>query len=124
MIQLIQDNLMNIILIVGAACILFLPQIKAGLALLKQQEDLSQPTQQKQQQSSGSCCCCPEEPVHDNASKEEWVIRTMEIRSYCLDHRLSEGVKLCEDLVTVLVSGKPDKPEIEKAVVMVRKETR
>ena len=123
MIQLIQDNLMNIVLIVGAGAILFLPQIKAGLALLKDQQEPQEPTSQKQN-SSKDCCCCPEEPVHDNASKEEWVIRTMEIRSYCLDHRLSEGVKLCEDLVTVLVSGKPDKPEIEKAVVMVRKETR
>lgn len=123
MIQLIQDNLMNIVLIVGAGAILFLPQIKAGLALLKDQQEPQQPTSQKQQ-PSGNCCCCPEEPVHDNASKEEWVIRTMEIRSYCLDHRLSEGVKLCEDLVTVLVSGKPDKPELEKAVVMVSKETR
>jgi hypothetical protein len=62
--------------------------------------------------------------VHDDAPKSEWVIRTMEIRSYCLDHRLSDGVKLCEELVTVLVSGKPEKPEIEKAVVMVSKEKR
>ena len=123
MIQLIQDNLMNIVLIVGAGAILFLPQIKAGLALLKDQQEPQQPTSQKQQ-GSKDCCCCPDEPVHDNASKEEWVIRTMEIRSYCLDHRLSDGVKLCEELVTVLVSGKPDKPEIDKAVVMVRKETR
>lgn len=123
MIQLIQDNLMNIVLIVGAGAILFLPQIKAGLALLKDQQEQQQPTSQKQK-GSKDCCCCPEEPVHDNASKEEWVIRTMEIRSYCLDHRLSEGVKLCEELVTVLVSGSPDKQEIEKAVVMVRKETR
>ena len=123
MIQLIQDNLMNIVLIVGAGAILFLPQIKAGLALLKDQQEPQQPESQKQPVAK-DCCCCPEEPVHDNASKEEWVIRTMEIRSYCLDHRLSEGVKLCEELVTVLVQGKPDKPEIDKAVVMVRKETR
>ena len=126
MIQLIQDNLMNIVLIVGAGAILFLPQIKAGLALLKDQQEPQQPQQPTSQKQKGSkdCCCCPEEPVHDNASKEEWVIRTMEIRSYCFYHRLSEGVKLCEELVTVLVSGSPDKPEIEKAVVMVRKETR
>lgn len=125
MIQLIQDNLMNIVLIVGAGAILFMPQIKAGLALLKDQQEPQKPEDQNQQNNNNkNCCCCPEEPVHDNASKEEWVIRTMEIRSYCLDHRLSEGVKLCEDLVTVLVQGKPDKPEVDKAVVMVRKETR
>ncbi|MGI9460524.1 MAG: hypothetical protein ACR2NF_11040 [Pirellulales bacterium] len=123
MIQLIQDNLMNIVLIVGAAAILFLPQIKAGLALLKEQGGQEAPSNSDQKVSS-CACCCPTEPVHDDAPKSEWVIRTMEIRSYCLDHRLSDGVKLCEELVTVLVSGKPEKPEIDKAVVMVRKETR
>lgn len=125
MIQLIQDNLMNIVLVVGAAAILFAPQIKAGLASLKENE--SAPPQDKPSSPSsnhGCSCCCPEEPVHDDAPKSEWVIRTMEIRSYCIDHRLSEGVKLCEELVTVLVSGKPDKPEIDRAVVMVKKETR
>jgi hypothetical protein len=31
----------------------------------------------------------------------------METRAYCVDHRLEEGVELCEKLVGVLVASKP-----------------
>jgi hypothetical protein len=33
----------------------------------------------------------------------------MEIRAYCLDHKLDDGTKLCEDLIAVLVAAKPKK---------------
>ena len=59
-------------------------------------------------------CCCPEEPDHDDSDKSVWVVRTMETRAYCLDHKLDEGVKLCEELVGVLVASKPKKTIIVK----------
>ena len=31
----------------------------------------------------------------------------MKTRAYCADHRLDEGVELCEKLVGVLVASKP-----------------
>ena len=53
-------------------------------------------------------------PDHDDSDKSVWVVRTMETRAYCLDHKLDEGVKLCEELVGVLVASKPKKTIIVK----------
>ena len=94
----VEKNLMDI----GAAVVLFWPQIKKQIAALRGNGE--QPKGQKQ---VPPCCGCPEEPHHDDADKSQWVVRTMETRAYCVDHRLEEGVELCEKLVGVLVASKP-----------------
>jgi hypothetical protein len=81
--------------------VLFWPQIKKQIAALQGGE------QSNGQKHVPPCCCCPEEPHHDDADKSQWVVRTMETRAYCVDHRLEEGVELCEKLVGVLVASKP-----------------
>lgn len=101
MITWIQQNIQNILIVIGAACVLFYPQLKKQLAALQNGE------QSNGQKQVPPCCCCPEEPHHDDADKSQWVVRTMETRAYCVDHRLEEGVELCEKLVGVLVASKP-----------------
>ena len=103
MIEWITTNIDKILIAIGAAVVLFWPQIKAQIAAA---------TSGNGEQSNGQkqvppCCCCPEEPHHDDADKSQWVVRTMETRAYCVDHRLEEGVELCEKLVGVLVASKP-----------------
>jgi hypothetical protein len=102
MIEWITSNIDKILIAIGAAVVLFWPQIKKQIAAL--QGNGEQPNGQKQ---VPPCCCCPEEPHHDDADKSQWVVRTMETRAYCVDHRLEEGVELCEKLVGVLVASKP-----------------
>lgn len=101
MITWIQQNIQNILIAIGAAVVLFYPQLKKQLAALQNGE------QSNGQKQVPPCCCCPEEPHHDDADKSQWVVRTMETRAYCVDHRLEEGVELCEKLVGVLVASKP-----------------
>lgn len=101
MITWIQQNIQNILIAIGAAVVLFYPQLKKQLAALQNGE------QSNGQKQGPPCCCCPEEPHHDDADKSQWVVRTMETRAYCVDHRLEEGVELCEKLVGVLVASKP-----------------
>ena len=101
MITWIQENIQNILIALGAAVVLFWPQLKKQLAALQNGE------QSNGQKQVPPCCCCPEEPHHDDADKSQWVVRTMETRAYCVDHRLEEGVELCEKLVGVLVASKP-----------------
>ena len=120
MFDFLKDNLQNIVLVVGAVAILFWPQVSAAIKGARGKDET--PSTEPSNQPSKCNCCCPEEPYHDDAPKSDWVVRTMEIRAYCLDHRLTDGVDLCEKLVSVLVASKPDKPE--KAIVMVKKETR
>ena len=104
MIQWIQENIQNILIVIGAACVLFYPQLKKQVEALTAGggEEASKPKQ-------NNCCCCePDEPQYDEeADKSEWVVTTMKTRAYCADHRLDEGVELCEKLVSVLVASKP-----------------
>ena len=104
MIQWIQENIQNILIVIGAACVLFYPQLKKQVEALTAGggEEASKPKQ-------NNCCCCePDEPQYDEeADKSEWVVTTMKTRAYCADHRLDEGVELCEKLVGVLVASKP-----------------
>lgn len=115
MFDLIKQNLDKILIGAGLVAILFWPKIKEALS-----------AQQNSTPSSGkpahdNCCCCdPTEPEHDDADKSQWVVRTMETRAYCVDHRLDEGVKLCEELVGVLVASKPAK----QVAVVVKKGTK
>lgn len=104
MIAWIQENIQNILIAIGAACVLFYPQIKKQLEALTAGggEDASKSKQ-------NNCCCCEaDEPDYDDeADKSDWVVTTMKTRAYCADHRLDEGVELCEKLVSVLVASKP-----------------
>ena len=75
----------------------FYPQIKeTDCRALKAGggEEASKPKQ-------NNCCCCEaDEPAYnEEADKSEWVVTTMKTRAYCADHRLEEGVELCEKLV-------------------------
>lgn len=118
----LKNNLQNILLVAGGLAVLFWPQFSA---LIKQQLNKEPEPEQSGGKTSpvdNNCCCCPTETPIDDVPKSEWVVRAMEVRSYCLEHRLGEGVKLCEELVSVLVADKPDTPE--KAVVVVKKEIR
>ena len=101
MLEWITSNIDKLLIGLGAAVVLFWPQIKKQIAALQTGE------QSNGQKQVPPCCCCPEEPHHDDADKSQWVVRTMETRAYCVDHRLEEGVELCEKLVGVLVASKP-----------------
>jgi len=104
MISWIQENIQSILVAIGAAVVLFYPQIKKQLEALKAGggEDASK-------SKPNNCCCCEaDEPDYDDeADKSDWVVTTMKTRAYCADHRLDEGVELCEKLVSVLVASKP-----------------
>ena len=114
--ELIKQNLDKILILIGILAVVFFPKIKEALAAQN-----GSSTNSKPQSSSKDCCCCdPAEPDHDDADKSQWVVRTMETRAYCVDHRLDEGVKLCEELVGVLVASKPSK----QVAVIVKKGTK
>ena len=127
MLEAIKGYLPTALLLIAAIAILFWPQFVAMVKAQMNNEnggggkDATSPNS-----SSNSCnCCCPaEEPYPEEQPKSEWVVETMQIRSYCLSHRLGEGVSLCENLIGVLVASKPDPidSEVEKAVVMVKKQ--
>ena len=110
MLEWIQNNIQNILIAIGAAVVLFWPKIKEQLAALQNGGGEAS----KDEGHKHCNCCCPEEPDHDDSDKSVWVVRTMETRAYCLDHKLDEGVKLCEELVGVLVASKPKKTIIVK----------
>ena len=101
MLEWITSNIDKLLIGLGACVVLLWPQIKKQIAALQSGE------QSNGQKQVPPCCCCPEEPHHDDADKSQWVVRTMETRAYCVDHRLEEGVELCEKLVGVLVASKP-----------------
>ena len=104
MIAWITENIDKILIGLGAAVVLFWPKIKEQIAALQAGggEEASKPKQ-------NNCCCCEaDEPDYDDeADKSDWVVTTMKTRAYCADHRLDEGVELCEKLVGVLVASKP-----------------
>lgn len=116
MIEWLFSNIDKVLIAIGAAVVLFLPQIKAQIAAL-QSGGGDNPADQQKPSQNGCNCCCPEEPEYEDTDKSVWVVRTMETRAYCLDHKLDEGVKLCEELVGVLVSARP-----KKTIAVVTKE--
>ena len=126
MLEALKDNFQNVLLIIAAVAILLWPQFSAMVKAQLNGESGGggkEPAPTNSLPSGCDCCCPKEEEYPQDQPKSEWVVETMQIRSYCLSHRLGEGVKLCEDLIGVLVAGKPDPidPEVEKAVVMVKK---
>jgi hypothetical protein len=114
MFDLIKQNLDKILIGLGLLCVLFWPKIKEGLALAQGAAPLPPPVDGKPSQSNNCCNCCedPAEPDYEESDKSEWVVTTMKTRAYCVDHRLDEGVKLCEELVSVLVAAKPAKKTV------------
>ena len=103
MIETITSNIDKILIAIGAAVVLFWPKIKEQVAAVS-----AGGGEETKPEGHKNCnCCCPEEPDHDDSDKSVWVVRTMETRAYCLDHKLDDGVKLCEELVGVLVASKP-----------------
>lgn len=124
MFDLIKENLQNIVLIVGAVAILFWPQVSAAIKSARG-EGGGTDTPPPPSPSNNCGCCCPEEPEIDSeAPKSDWVVEVMRVRTYCLSHKLTEGVRLSEELITVLVAGKPDIERVNKAVVVTKKEVR
>lgn len=124
MFDLLKNNLQNIVLIVGAVAILFWPQVSAAIKSARG-EGGGTDTPPPPSPSNNCGCCCPEEPEIDSeAPKSDWVVEVMRVRTYCLSHKLTEGVRLSEELITVLVAGKPDIERVNKAVVVTKKEVR
>jgi hypothetical protein len=115
--DLIKQNLDKILIGVGLLAILFWPKIKEALAVA-QGEAPPPPANGQPAAPSNNCCCCddPTEPDYEEADKSTWVISTMKTRAYCVDHRLDEGVELCEKLVNVLVAAKPAKKTVSVSV--------
>ena len=115
--DLIKQNLDKILIGVGLLTVIFFPQIKAALAAA-QGAAPPPPVDGKPSPSQNCCNCCdePTEPDYEEADKSTWVISTMKTRAYCVDHRLDEGVELCEKLVNVLVAAKPAKKTVSVSV--------
>ena len=115
--DLIKQNLDKILIGLGLLCVVFWPKIKEGLALA-QGAAPPPPANGQPAAPNNNCCCCddPAEPDYEEADKSTWVISTMKTRAYCVDHRLDEGVKLCEELVNVLVAAKPAKKTVSVSV--------
>lgn len=109
--ELIKQNLDKILILIGILAVVFFPKIKEALANTGAGTE-SAPSPNSQ--SKKDCCCCdePTEPDYEESDKSEWVVTTMKTRAYCVDHRLSEGVELCEKLVGVLVAAKPEKKTV------------
>ena len=126
MFDLIKDNLQNIVLVVGAVAILFWPQVSAAIKSARGEGGGTDTPPTSPPATNNNCgCCCPEEPEIDpELPKSDWVVETMRVRTYCLTHKLTEGVRLSEELITVLVAGKPDIDRVNKAVVVTTKEVR
>lgn len=110
----IKNNLDKLLIGIGLLAVVFWPKIKAALADAQGGTEAPSSTDKPAQHN----CCCnePDEPDYEEADKSEWVVTTMKTRAYCVDHRLDEGVELCEKLVGVLVSAKPTK----KTLVVTR----
>ena len=115
--DLIKQNLDKILIGVGLLTVLFWPKIKEALALA-QGAAPPPPVDGKPLPSNNCCNCCdePTEPDYEESDKSEWVVTTMKTRAYCVDHRLDEGIALCEQLVGVLVAAKPAKKTVAVSV--------
>ena len=114
MLEWIQDNIQNILIAIGAACVLFYPQLKKQLEALQAGggED------KKPEGHSSNCpCCCVPEPVQEK-TRTEWVADVMAVRIYVDKRKLPEAVAACDTLIHEIVSGRP---QLEGASVTVAK---
>lgn len=109
----IKENLVGILAAVGAAVVLFGPQIKNKLLD-------SEGTKDKPTTRHGCECCHPPEPIPER-TKSEWCADVIEIRNYCEKRRLTQAVAACDTLISEIVSGKP---VVETATVNVTKVSR
>ena len=112
MITWIQENIQNILIAIGAAVVLFYPQLKKQLAALQGGE------QPKQYHHDG--CCCVPEPVQEK-TRTAWVSDVMAVRTYVEKRKLPAAVEACDVLIHEIVSGRP---HVEGASVSVTKVTR
>ena len=118
MIEWVQNNIQNILIAIGAACVLFYPQLKKQLEAL-QAGGGEQPKENGH--SHGNCpCCCVPEPVQEK-TRTEWVADVMAVRIYVDKRKLPEAVEACDTLIHEIVSGRP---QIEGASVTVTKVAR
>ena len=111
MIAWVQENIQNILIALGAAVVLFWPQLKKQLAALQGGE-------QPKHHHDG--CCCVPEPVQEK-TRTEWVSDVMAVRTYVEKRKLPAAVEACDVLIHEIVSGRP---HVEGASVSVTKVTR
>jgi len=105
----IQEHIFEILAGIGAIAVLFGPKIKEQI-LAMQGEPSSPPAPEKGSQQHNCCCPCCVQDVPEDAPEQrrsDWVVTTMELRQYCEQKRLPEGVDLCDQLVGVIVKGPP-----------------
>lgn len=114
MIQWIQDNIQNILIAIGAAVVLFYPQLKKQLEAL--QAGGGEAPKDEHKHSHCPCCCVPE-PVQEK-TRTEWVADVMAVRIYVDKRKLPEAVEACDTLIHEIVSGRP---QIEGTSVTVAK---
>ena len=118
MIEWLFSNIDKVLIFIGAAVVLFLPQIKAQIAAL-QSGGGDKPAENGH--SHGNCpCCCVPEPVQEK-TRTEWVADVMAVRIYVDKRKLPEAVEACDTLIHEIVSGRP---QLGEASVSVTKVTR
>ena len=106
MIEWITSNIDKLLIGLGAAVVLFWPQIKKQLAALQGGE-------QPKHHHDG--CCCVPEPVQEK-TRTEWVSDVMAVRTYVEKRKLPAAVEACDVLIHEIVSGRP---HVEGASVTV-----
>jgi len=111
MIQWITENIDKLLIGLGAAVVLFWPQIKKQIAGIQGGE-------QPKHHHDG--CCCVPEPVQEK-TRTEWVSDVMAVRTYVEKRKLPAAVEACDVLIHEIVSGRP---HVEGASVTVTKVAR
>ena len=111
MLEWITSNIDKLLIGLGAAVVLFWPQIKKQLAALQGGE-------QPKHHHDG--CCCVPEPVQEK-TRTEWVSDVMAVRTYVEKRKLPAAVEACDVLIHEIVSGRP---HVEGASVTVTKVAR
>ena len=118
MIDWLFSNIDKVLIAIGAAVVLFLPQIKAQIAAL-QNGGGDKPAENGHTHGNCPCCCVPE-PVQEK-TRTEWVADVMAVRIYVDKRKLREAVEACDTLIHEIVSGRP---QLGEASVSVTKVTR
>ncbi len=116
MIEWITSNIDKILIAIGAAVVLFLPQIKAKIAELSAGGGEAP---KENGHTHGNCpCCCVPEPVQEK-TRTEWVADVMAVRIYVDKRKLPEAVEACDTLIHEIVSGRPQLGEASVTVTKV-----
>ena len=118
MIDWLFSNIDKVLIAIGAAVVLFLPQIKEQIAAL-QSGGGDKPAENGHTHGNCPCCCVPE-PVQEK-TRTEWVSDVMAVRIYVDKRKLPEAVAACDTLIHEIVSGRP---QLGEASVTVAKVTR